>query len=216
MLHNGYQEVRAVQIKTCSCPGRPEDKPVALSSAILTYCCPQCAGGVASVSDYLHGIMQRVDRLRVDLYEAPGDVAPPGKAVITSCSTCGGRGCKDCGGSSRVLWRACPKCGDIGFDYLNGRDEADGMVCRNGCGFRWAADDPVGWRNECRLAFRQPEKCRRQSRRTQFSTLGGTTIECSISTKETRLACGRHCRFGSAGDVAGRDGRNWLHSQLLP
>jgi hypothetical protein len=132
----------AMQIKDCSCPGQPADKPVALSNAILTYCCPHCGGGVASVSDYLHGIMLQVERLKSDLYEVLGNVALPGRAVISDCSACRGRGCADCGGSGKVLWRACPKCGDIGFDYLNGRDEADGMVCQVGCGFKWAADDP--------------------------------------------------------------------------
>jgi hypothetical protein len=40
------------------------------------------------------------------------------------------------------VWKACPKCGDIGVDFINGRNETDGMVCRIGCGFKWAADDP--------------------------------------------------------------------------
>ena len=39
------------------------------------------------------------------------------------------------------LWRVCPKCADIGFDFINGVDEAEGMVCRVSCGFKWAADD---------------------------------------------------------------------------
>jgi hypothetical protein len=142
----------AMQIKDCSCPGRPEEKPVALSCAILTYCCPQCGGGVASVSDYLHGIIQQVEKLRTDLYEVLGDVPPPGKATITTCSACDGRGCNDCDGSGKALWRACPKCGDVGFDYINGVDDADGMVCRIGCGFKWAADDPR-W-----LAQRLPQR----------------------------------------------------------
>ena len=132
----------AMQIKDCDLPGRPEEKPVALSNAILTYCCPHCGGGLASVSDYLHGIMQRVERLKADLYQVLGEVPPAGKACVMTCSACGGRGCSDCGNTGKVLWRACPKCGDIGFDYLNGSNEADGTVCRTGCGFKWAADDP--------------------------------------------------------------------------
>ena len=131
-----------MQIKDCSCPGRPEEKPVALSNAILTYCCSQCGGGVASVSNYLHDIMLQVERLKADLYEVLGAVPPPGKATVLTCSACDGRGCNQCGNTGKVLWRACPKCGDIGFDYLNGRDETDDMACRNGCGFKWAADDP--------------------------------------------------------------------------
>src|SRR5262245_29946079 len=132
----------AMQIKDCSCPGRPEEKPVALSYAILTYCCPHCGGGVASVSDYLHTIVQHVAQLRADLYEALGDIPPPGKAVIAECEGCVGRGCTRCNFTGKVVWRACPKCSDVGFDYINGRDEAAGMVCRVGCGFKWAADDP--------------------------------------------------------------------------
>ncbi len=131
-----------MQIKDCSCPGRPEEKPVSLTCAILTYCCPQCGGGLASISDYLHGITQQIESLKADLYEALGDVPSPGNAVITACDDCGGRGCDQCGGTGKVLWKACPKCGDIGIDFINGRDETDGIVCRIGCGFKWAADDP--------------------------------------------------------------------------
>jgi hypothetical protein len=41
--------------------------------------------------------------------------------------------------------RACPLCGDPGWDYLNGTDDHDGMTCHISCGYRWTADDP-GWR----------------------------------------------------------------------
>jgi hypothetical protein len=99
-------------------------------------------GGVISVSDYLHGIMLQVEWLKADLCEVLGDVPPPGKATVMTYSASDGRASGQCGNTGKVLWRACPKCGDIGFDYLNGRDEADGIVCRNGCGFNWAADDP--------------------------------------------------------------------------
>ena len=71
-------------------------------------------------------------------------IAPPGRAQIARCPDCRGGGCSDCKGTGKVLWRACPKCGDIGFDFINGRTEQDGMVCRLGCGHRWTADDP-GW-----------------------------------------------------------------------
>ena len=98
-----------MQIKDCSCPGRPEEKPVALSNAILTYCCPHCGGGVASVSDYLHGIMLQVEQLRADLYEVLGDVPPPGKAMITTCSVCDGRGCSDCDGSGKTALAGLPQ-----------------------------------------------------------------------------------------------------------
>ena len=131
-----------MQIKDCTCPGPVGEKSVSLTSAILTYCCPACGGGVASVSDYLHGIALDVDRLKADLYEVLGDVPPPGKAVISGCKDCDGRGCRNCGNTGKLLYRACPKCGDIGFDFINGRDERDGMVCPTGCGFKWAADDP--------------------------------------------------------------------------
>lgn len=131
-----------MQIKDCSCPGRPEDKPVALTNAILTFCCARCGGGLASVAGYLHAITLQVEKLRADLYQALGDVPAPGKAVIAACSECRGQGCTDCGNVGKVLWRACPKCGDTGFDFVNGRGDTDGMICRIGCGFSWAADDP--------------------------------------------------------------------------
>ena len=133
---------KAMQIKDCSCPEPIGGRPVSLSSAILTYCCPQCGGGVAAISDWLHGITQLVEQMKADLYEALGDVTPPGRAIIMTCSECEGRGCEQCGQSGQELWRACPKCGDIGFDFINGQNDADGMACRIGCGFKWAADDP--------------------------------------------------------------------------
>lgn len=72
---------------------------------------------------------------------------PPGLARITRCPEClgePGHDCRECHGTGRIVYRACPRCGDIGWDFLNGRDEADGMACRMGCGWRWSSDDP-GW-----------------------------------------------------------------------
>jgi hypothetical protein len=74
-------------------------------------------------------------------------IAPPGRARITRCGTCEGRGrfrsgdeCYDCEGTTWQLWKACPRCGDIGWDRL-----ADGQyACRISCGYRWGEDDP-GW-----------------------------------------------------------------------
>jgi hypothetical protein len=41
--------------------------------------------------------------------------------------------------------RACPLCGDVGWDYINCTDDRDGMACQISCGYRWTADHP-GWR----------------------------------------------------------------------
>jgi len=76
-----------------------------------------------------------------------GEIAPPGRAKITRCGTCEGRGrfrsgdeCYDCEGTAWQLWKACPQCGDIGWDRL-----ADGTyACRISCGFTWGEDHP-GW-----------------------------------------------------------------------
>jgi hypothetical protein len=131
-----------MQIKDCTCPGEVREKHVSLSCAILTFCCTACGGGIASLSDYLHGIEQQVASLKADLYQQLGDVPAPGKALVTECIGCNGRGCRDCGNTGRELMKACPKCGDVGFDFINGHSEQAGMVCRLGCGFKWAADDP--------------------------------------------------------------------------
>ena len=74
---------------------------------------------------------------------------PPGLAKITRCGTCESTGrvgrerqyeCHGCGGTGRALWRACPRCGDIGWDRL-----ANGTyACRISCGYRWTEDHP-GW-----------------------------------------------------------------------
>lgn len=131
-----------MEIKDCSCPGPAEQKHAAVTNAILIYTCARCGGGLAAVADYIHGIEQRVAQLKDDLYEQLGDVPPPGKAVIEVCAACSGRGCRNCDYAGKRLWKACPKCGDSGFDFINGHNESDGMVCRVGCGFKWAADDP--------------------------------------------------------------------------
>ena len=75
------------------------------------------------------------------------DVTPPGKARVVPCPGCqgdAGQSCYECRGVGTILMRACPLCGDGGWDFVNGSDDRDGMACRNGCGYRWSADDP-GW-----------------------------------------------------------------------
>jgi len=76
-------------------------------------------------------------------------LAPPGLGRVARCPECNGvpgRDCGECEGAGRIVWRACPSCGGTAiWDYVNGRDEARGMVCRGPqCGYRWTADDP-GW-----------------------------------------------------------------------
>lgn len=70
----------------------------------------------------------------------------PGLAVIETCPDCHGRagGCRECDGHGRILWRCCPRCGNPAFDFVNGRSEAGGMRCANGCGASWQSDYP-GW-----------------------------------------------------------------------
>src|SRR5215475_615885 len=75
-------------------------------------------------------------------------ISPPGKGIIVTCPECngapGGR-CHECQGHGRYVMRACPLCGDPGWDYVNGSDDRQGMACRISCGYRWTADNP-GWR----------------------------------------------------------------------
>lgn len=74
-------------------------------------------------------------------------LAPPGLARITRCGECEGRGhyrsgwqCAGCKGTGWELWKACPQCGDIGWDRLS-----DGTyACRISCGYTWTDDHP-GW-----------------------------------------------------------------------
>lgn len=58
------------------------------------------------------------------------------------CSGEAGRDCVECHGVGRILIRGCPLCGDIGWDYVNGISDCEGMACRISCGCRWTADDP--------------------------------------------------------------------------
>ncbi|MGO9297639.1 MAG: hypothetical protein ACLP52_27785 [Streptosporangiaceae bacterium] len=77
----------------------------------------------------------------------PAVTPPPGRAVIENCPGCKGtpgRDCCECNGTGKILWRACPLCGDIAWDYVNGVNDRDGMACRISCGYRWTASDP-GW-----------------------------------------------------------------------
>jgi len=55
------------------------------------------------------------------------------------------RDCLECHGQGRYIQRACPLCGDPGWDWVNGADDRDSMACRISCGYTWTADDP-GWR----------------------------------------------------------------------
>lgn len=76
-----------------------------------------------------------------------GTITPPGKARIMTCPECaGGHGqhCAACDDHGKIVIRACPRCGDIGWDYVNGTDDRDGMACRINCGHTWTAADP-GW-----------------------------------------------------------------------
>jgi hypothetical protein len=172
MLHNGYQEVRAMQIKDCSCPGRPEDKPVALSNAILTYCCPQCGGGVASVSDYLHGIIRQLERLKADLYEVLGDVPPPGKATVMTCSASGAKVATTAAARARCSGGPVPSAAIL----VSITSTAATMPTAWPAGTAAVSSGQpiirVGWRSDCRLASRQSEGLRRQPRHTQFLTWG--------------------------------------------
>src|SRR6266568_1052174 len=73
---------------------------------------------------------------------------PPGKGTIVTCPECKGAAgmpCHECQGEGRYVIRACPLCGDPGWDYLNGVNDRDGMACRINCGYTWTAEDP-GWR----------------------------------------------------------------------
>jgi len=70
-------------------------------------------------------------------------LTPPGMAMIMDCPDCDGAGCSDCKGTGKELWRGCPECGDVGWDFVAGdQTERSGMICRLGCGARWSADDP--------------------------------------------------------------------------
>jgi predicted RNA-binding Zn-ribbon protein involved in translation (DUF1610 family) len=75
-------------------------------------------------------------------------ITPPGKGVIVTCPDCkgiAGNRCHECHGQGRYVMRACPLCGDPGWDYINGTDDRDGMACHISCDNRWTADHP-GWR----------------------------------------------------------------------
>jgi len=62
--------------------------------------------------------------------DCTGGVDPDGDR----CVSCNGTGCQ--------IWRACPQCGDLAFDYINGHDETAGMRCS--LGYHWTANNP-GW-----------------------------------------------------------------------
>ena len=74
---------------------------------------------------------------------------PPGRAQVEPCPDCRegrddhGNHCTECAGAGCQIWKACPRCGDIGFDYLNGHNDTGGMHCRLGCGHQWTAQDPA-------------------------------------------------------------------------
>ena len=72
---------------------------------------------------------------------------PPGRAHVERCPDCRTRAdpdCPDCEGTGLIIYRACPRCGDIGRAYRDGRNEKGAMVCQLGCGYAWTVDYP-GW-----------------------------------------------------------------------
>ena len=85
-------------------------------------------------------------------------VLAPGRAVVAPCSTCKRSGrldgypCYDCEGTGWMVWKACPKCGDQGFRFVNGRNDRDGCACLRvalpGDGMTRA-----GWRSGCRTSW---------------------------------------------------------------
>ena len=80
--------------------------------------------------------------------------------MIENCPECKGapgRDCCECHGTGKILRRACPLCGDIAWDYVNGVNDRDGMACRISCGYRWTASDP-GWRPSGSPAHRAPHR----------------------------------------------------------
>lgn len=82
--------------------------------------------------------------------EAHAEPTAPGLAQIQDCPDCNdgidsdGEPCLSCNATGSLIWRVCPRCGDLAFDYVNGHDETAGMRCSLGCGYHWTADDP-GW-----------------------------------------------------------------------
>lgn len=73
-------------------------------------------------------------------------ISSPGLAQLRPCPDCQGKigqQCYECRGRGVILMRACPACGNAGWDYANGIDDRDGMTCTSGCGHRWTASDPA-------------------------------------------------------------------------
>ena len=74
-------------------------------------------------------------------------ITPPGKGRIVRCPDCNGvpgRDCLECRGQGRFIRRACPLCGDPGWDHVNGTDDRNGMACRISCGYTWTAEPMRG------------------------------------------------------------------------
>ena len=73
-------------------------------------------------------------------------VLAPGRALIAPCSTCQRSGrvdgypCYDCEGTGFMVWKACPRCGDQGFRFVNSRNDREGCTCL-ACGASWRRDD---------------------------------------------------------------------------
>ena len=127
-------------LTNCSCTA--DGRVITGDDVSVVLSCASCGGWAVVITDFIDGCIDALTKIKADCYRAIGEVQPPGKAVITTCQDCGGAGCGHCGSTGRTLWKACPRCGDIGFDFINGRDQDQGMICRLGCGYKWSADDP--------------------------------------------------------------------------
>jgi hypothetical protein len=124
----------------CTC--RPDSRTITADEVSIVLSCAACGGWAVIITDHIDGCAAALTKIKAEFYRGLGEIAPPGKGIIATCRDCAGPGCDLCHGTGRRLWKACPRCGDIGFDFINGHDGGQGMVCRIGCGYRWSADDP--------------------------------------------------------------------------
>src|SRR5258706_14573861 len=89
-------------------------------------------------------VHDRWDQQKGEVATVADTITPPGRARVMSCPECKGTPtptCPTCRGAGKLLVRACPLCGDIGWDYFSGVVHRDRMACRLSCSYTWHADD---------------------------------------------------------------------------
>jgi hypothetical protein len=141
----------ATYVTSCACPD-DKDQVIDVENVIFSQRCARCGGVLSTEAASVYQALMLMEAMKTDLHRMLGTIDPPGKATITSCSTCNGRGCDQCESTGKRVYRRCVQCAERIITCLDhnavippGRGlgcPPDHMLVCLKCRFVWTADDP--------------------------------------------------------------------------